>query len=207
MIIPAWASAKLAVKGIWAAVVGAVILALVAAVAVQSIRLHGFHLWPISITGWIKTAGEFERERNAERISHTQTKTRYRIAQFEASRLEQERLADVQTRQQEITDAVEQDYQARLAAARARAEQLRHELRTRSAAGGASRDLAVSGVPDTAGAFDGATEDPELPALAAGAAGQLERDLTATEQAIQLDALIDWVEQQAAIDPNQSPSQ
>tara|TARA_R110002072_G_scaffold38314_4_gene110924 strand:+ start:30130 stop:30753 length:624 start_codon:yes stop_codon:yes gene_type:complete len=173
--------------------------------AVQTVRLEGLRVWPVSIEGWIATADRFETERDAEREAHRTTKGNYRAAQFDAAMKEADRLKRVAQQQKDITDAIETDYHARLADARARAEQLRQELRSGAGAAGASRDLAVPGVPGAAGGSDAAAEDQRLPASGSfdrGPAEQLERDLVATQQAIQLDALIDWVERQVAVDPN-----
>ena len=63
-------------------------------------------------------------------------------------------------------------------------------------ADGATGDHRLSpagGEPDRIGPLDRTAEE------------QLERDIVATQQALQLDALIDWVEQQTAIDPNAGP--
>lgn len=174
----------------------------IAVACVQTTRLYGFEIWSISMRGWIETAGQYERERDAERTAHRKTKTDYRTAQTEAATLERQRLDRVRTEQQEITDAVEADYSARLADARARAEQLREDLRTRSTTGGSPEHVAM---PSLSVAGEGTSAAAEAARLPSGIE-QLERDLIATEQAIQLDALIAWVERQAALDPN-SPDQ
>lgn len=163
---------------------------------VQTTRLYGFQIWSISMRGWIETAEQFERERDAERAAHRQTKTDYRNAQIEAARLESQRLDRVRTEQQEITDAVEADYSARLADARTRAERLREDLRTRSAARSAADPIAMPGLSAAGAGTSAAAENTRLPS----GTEQLERDLIATEQAIQLDALIDWLKRQAAVE-------
>lgn len=203
MMIPAWTSAEIALKGIWWAIIGAVILAAVAIAGVQTARLEGFKLWPISMTGWIETAMTAETERDAEKKAHKQTKTDYRAAQVKAAELERQRLARVRRQQQEISDAIEADYTARLADARARAERLRQELRARAAAGGSRRTVEVRGLSVARRGPAAAATDPRLPSPDRTDAEQLERDLVATEQALQLDALIDWILKQSAIDPNE----
>ncbi len=205
MRLPAWTSAEVALKGAWCAAIGLVVVGSLAIAGLQTARLEGFRLWPISMTGWIETAKTAASERDAEKTAHQKTKTDYRNAQLEAARLERQRLARVRRQQQEITDAIEADYTARLADARARAERLRQDLRSRGAAGGASRGVAVRGLPAAGGRAAAAPEDHRLPSPERPAAEQLERDLVATEQAIQLDALIDWVMKQSAIDPNADP--
>lgn len=52
MELPAWTSTKLAVKGIWAAIVGLLLITSAAVAVVMSVQLHGFKLWPINIEGW-----------------------------------------------------------------------------------------------------------------------------------------------------------
>ena len=181
---------------------GLVIVILGAALVVQTVRLEGFRVWPVSVTGWVKIAQMRENERDAERAAHRETKIRIAEASREAQRLERARLELIRTEQQEISDAIRQDYVARLADARARADRLREHLQARAEPAAAPADLALPGLPAAAGGTAPAAEDPRLPAAALLSAEQLERDLVATEQALQLDTLIDWVSRQAAIDPN-----
>ena len=186
---------------------GLVIAAALAFGTVQTARLEGLMIWPLSIEGWIAKADRFETERDGERSAHQKTKNDYRAAQLAAAKMEADRLKRVTQQQKDITDAIETDYHARLADARARADRLRQELRSGAGAAGASGDLAVPGIPGTAGGSDAPAGDHRLPAGGSfdrGPAEQLERDLVATQQAIQLDALIDWVEQQVAVNPNAS---
>ncbi|MBU1253206.1 MAG: hypothetical protein KKE69_02260 [Alphaproteobacteria bacterium] len=186
---------------------GLVIAAALAFGTVQTARLEGLMIWPLSIEGWIAKADRFETERDDERSAHRKTKNDYRAAQLAAAEMEAERLKRVAQQQEDITDAIETDYRTRLADARARAERLREELRSREGAAGAGGDLAMSRVPGAAGGSDASTRDHRLPAGSGfdrDPAEQLERDLVATQQALQLDALIDWVERQATVDPNAS---
>jgi hypothetical protein len=149
-------------------------------------------------------AAERKIEAFNERQAHRQTKMDYRAAQAEAATLEAARLARVTAEQQEISDDVVQAYRARLADARLRAGGLRRSADTpaRERAAGATGGEPVPGAGDAAGRADQATGDRGLPA---GDADDLDWRLTATEQAIQLDALIDWVLRQGAIDPNAAP--
>lgn len=173
--------------------------------AVQTVRLEGLEIWPLSIEGWIAKADRFETERDDERSAHRQTKDDYRAAQLAAAKMETDRLERVARQQKDITSAIEVDYRGRLADARARAERLREELRNRAGAARSGGTVSVSRVPGTAGGSDPAAGDHRLPAGVSfdrSPAEQLERDLVATQQALQLDALIDWIEQQATVDPN-----
>jgi len=200
---PSLSTARVTFKAFWLAIAAAAFIAVAGLAGVQTVRLYGFHLWPISITGWIATAKAREAERDAERREHQQTKTDYRGAQVEAARLEQTRLDRVKAEQQEITDAVEADYRRQLAGLHARAERLREELRTRAGAAGAGRGIEMPGLPAAGSGSAEAAGDPGFPAaFDRDPAEQLERDVIATEQAIQLNALIDWLLKQHAIDPN-----
>ena len=49
-------AAKHAVKGIMLATVAIAFLALAIFASVQTARIEGFHVWPVSVTGWKKTA-------------------------------------------------------------------------------------------------------------------------------------------------------
>lgn len=126
----------------------------------------------------------------AERASHQRTKDLYRLAQQTAQRMEAQRILRVQAQQRTISDEVESDYRARLAAARADVARLRAEARTR--ADRAVGNINVPGVPAAANGPVEAAGDG-LPA------DELTWRLLATEQAIQLDALITWVERQAGV--------
>lgn len=64
---------------------GLVIILLGAALVVQTVRLEGFHVWPISVTGWIKTAET--RQATIDRITAAQ---RLAEAEARAARLTQE---------------------------------------------------------------------------------------------------------------------
>lgn len=173
--------------------------------------------WQLLIVG-PDLRGERDTARAAaasEAKAHRETKNSYRLAQIEARKLEAARIARVGAQQQEITDEVVETFESRLAAAHARAGDLAQQLREAGGTGkrvaGATGPVGVPGTGDSAGAAAQATGDRGLPSPVAAGWGrspeeQLERDLVATEQALQLDALIDWVERQAAIDVNETGS-
>lgn len=210
-----WYAARIAVKGIWAAAIAAVVIASLASGVVQTVRLEGLKVGPFAVTGWIAKAKAREAERDAERTAHQTTKDEYRAAQAQAALLEAARLKRVRQQQEEITNAIEKDYRGQLADLGARAERLRTQLRARAEPAGPPAGERGAPLRNTAGRADGATGDHRLssaggePArigpLHRTAEEQLERDIVATQQALQLDALIDWVEQQTAIDPNAGP--
>lgn len=92
----------------------------------------------------------------------------------------------VETKQQEITDASSSDYQRQLADLRARYDRLRAEAAANSG-GGAGADM--PGLPDA----------PGRPDAAATQIG-LSDALTASEQALQLQALQGWTTAQTKVD-------
>jgi hypothetical protein len=92
-----------------------------------------------------------------------------------------------------INERTAYDFEARLADARARTQQLRLDAQSAAADPGGRASALVPGLPAAAGG----------PAKAAGEDRLPEADsLTATEQAIQLDELTKWAERQHAIDPS-----
>ena len=212
MKLPGQLEAEIAIKTVWLVVAGLAFAALVGALVVQTVRLEGLKVWPITVTGWIETADTYERERDAERNVHAKTKGEYRAAQSKAARQEAARLKHVREKQEEITDAIETDYRGQLADLRARAERLRSQLQSRTDIVSKAAGKRSAEVRDTTGRTGAPAADHRLPAAGeeratGGVFGrtpeeQLERDIVATQQALQLDALIDWVERQAAIDPN-----
>lgn len=131
----------------------------------------------------------------AEKDAHLQT-----IANFvQASRLAEERqtgnITRVEGEQAQITERIVHDYETSVAAVRARADALAQRLRSQAqtdpglpgAAGLPGSGAATGGVADTAG-------DHRLPASL-----DLDRWTTCTLQAVQLDALISWNIDQAAV--------
>lgn len=160
----------------------------------QTVRIEGLKIWPISITGLESKLDTRTAERDAEISAHRQTKNAYRDAQAAAARLEAERITRVRAEQQEITDDVTQDYRRRLADARAAAERLRREaLRARDGTAGTAGGIAMPAASDPASRADQAPDDRRL---------SITERLIATEQALQLNALIDWVTRQNSVDPN-----
>lgn len=128
---------------------------------------------------------------NTEVAAHRQTKAAYRAAQQAAEEAETARLARVKAQQEKITDDVSQDYSRRLAALRTRYDRMRAQSGTR--ADSAPGRVTVSGLPDAASGIDEAPGSDRF---------SLDRRMTASQQALQLDALIDWVERQAGVVPN-----
>ena len=124
----------------------------------------------------------------AEASAHAATVANYRSAMHLALRAAVARVAAVTAEQQRINQEIARDYQARIDDARARAAALRLRQAGNAAAGaggGSGGGGSLPGFPDDpAGAAQAADED-RFP---------LADRLIATEQAIQLDALIEAVE-------------
>lgn len=175
----------------------AVALAALAALTWQTVRIEGFLLVP----GLKADLTAARAATESEAAAHRGTKDTYRLAQQEAARLEGMRLMRVQAQQQEITDHVRQDLSERLAAARARYDALLRAERLRGPSPGAGAEGEASGiaVPGVSGAAGRADE-------AACAAGlSLPERWHATEQALQLDGLIDWLSDQLRVPINDAP--
>ena len=108
--------------------------------------------------------------------------------------LEAARLARVTAQQKEANHDLVQDYERRIAGARAAADRLRREAGQAGAGvAGARANVALPGLPDAAGRADATAGDNGL---------SLDERLTATETAIRLEKLQEWNRRQAAIDPN-----
>jgi hypothetical protein len=142
---------------------------------------------------WKKRSGEFEQLYRGEQSAFAGTVANYRAAADAARAADVAKAARVALEQRTINRRTVNDYETRLAAARSRAERLRIEAAGAAANYGDRGSSAVSGL----------SEAPRSPAQATGEARLPPTDaLTATEQAIQLDELIKWIEEQAKVDPN-----
>jgi hypothetical protein len=137
-----------------------------------------------------------EDRATAAHDAHRATIALYQAAQAAAARIQAENIERVRAEQQEITDEVVTDYRARIADVRARYERLR-AARAATARSDTSGP-ALPGLPDTAVGVDGAARDSGLSA---------EERLTATETALRLLALQDWVRQQAGVPTNPATPQ
>lgn len=141
---------------------------------------------------WKSTATLRQQQLVETKAAFDQTVASYRAAAVQAKAADAANANRVKTEQSAINERTSDDYQTRIAAARADAQRLRNQqaAATHSGARGATP---VPGVPaSVAGSSQAAGED-----------GLSDSDkLTATEQAIQLDELIKWVRNQAAVDVN-----
>ena len=145
---------------------------------------------------WHKSSDRFEQLYGEQQLALAQTTAAYRAATDRARAEDRANAARVTAEQQTINDRTQHDFETRLAAARAAAARLASDrLRAGAAAAdpGSGGTAPVPGLSPRPGSAPQAAGDDRLPESAA---------LTATEQAIQLDELIAWVREQAAVDPN-----
>jgi hypothetical protein len=149
-------------------------------------------LWLIqSRDHWRDEARANESLLRDERAAHAATVANYRAAAERARREDAQNLARVKGDQAAINERTLNDFESRIAAARASARRLRGDAAASTADPGTGGTAPVPAVPAApAGAAQAAGEN-RLP--------QSER-LIATEQAIQLDELIRWVRDQAEVD-------
>jgi hypothetical protein len=147
---------------------------------------------------WHEESDRFEKLYKDEQLAFAQTTASYREAADAARASDRANAARVAAEQQTINERTQDDYQKRIADARAAAERLRQELAAAPADPRGGKAAAMPGLPTAAGSTSQAADDHRLPA--AGADG--DAALIATEQAIQLDELIKWVKRQSAIDLN-----
>ena len=121
------------------------------------------------------------------------TVANYRAAADQARREDAANLARVEAQQGAINERTQDDFETRIASARASAQRLRQQAAAAAGDPGTGGAAAVPGLPAPAGRAPETTGESGLP--------QSDR-LTATEQAIQLDELIKWVRAQHALRPD-----
>ncbi len=137
-----------------------------------------------------RAALETEQARSAAFASSVSAAARSFQAQFQLA------ARDVERQQTQITEEVSRDYQSRISELRQRyADLLRRQSGAGAGAAGGPAGLPAPG--NGAGRPDGAATDPGL---------SLAERYIATEQAIRLEALQEWVRRQAAVAPAAVPS-
>ena len=164
----------------------------IAGVAVATILALLLIAAKIDSRHWKKQSDRFEQIYRAEATAHAGTVANYRLAAERARAADRANADRVAAEQGQINERTSHDFEARLAAARARAQRLRQS-------------------PE-AGADFGSRRGAPVPGLSAPASGLAQAPgqdrlsdpdrLIATEQAIQLDELIKWVRAQAAVEPS-----
>jgi len=142
---------------------------------------------------WKKQSRQFEQLYRAEQAAFARTVANYRAAAEAARAADRAAAERVRAEQRAVNERSAHDYEVRLAAARDRARRLQH-VAAASAADPCRRRAAL--MPALSAAPCGAAQAAGADRLPPDAA------LVATEQALQLDALIGWVRRQASIDPN-----
>jgi len=145
---------------------------------------------------WKAVATDRQQRLVAEQTAHAGTIANYRAAAEEARRADRANAQRVQARQAAINERTADDYEKRLADARAAAGRLRSQAEPARGDSGRGGAAPMPGLPAAAQGADQAAGQDRLP---------LADRLIATEQAIQLDELIKWVERQHAVDPNGPP--
>lgn len=162
-----------------------------------------------------KAQSDAEDALDAEKAAHAQTSVNHKLAVAEAERLDRANVkrvkAEAATESKEIVD----DLEIRLTDARRRAADADRRLRgqanaaaTRTGSGTAPR---MPAVPAATGATGQAAGDSGLSTAPVSGptdgAMSINERLIATEQALQLDALIQWVNAMTAIDVNGPPDE
>jgi hypothetical protein len=140
---------------------------------------------------WKKQSAGFEQLYRGEEAAFAGSVANYRAAVDQARAADRANANRVLGEQRAISERTSNDFEARLAAARSAAQRLRDAGASANPGNGRAAP-----VPGLSAALGGAPQ-------AAGQDGLSAEDaLTATEQAIQLDELIKWVQAQHAVDSN-----
>lgn len=178
-------------------IAAAIAAVLALALVVQTFRIEGLSIWPIHIKGLKAELADTRRDLADTKTAFAQTVSNYRAAAAKATADDAANKVRVERQQTQISKEQSDEFEARIAAAHALAERLRREA-ARPAHSGGSAAATVPGVP-------AAPNGPSQAACDRLPDGSFADDkLCATEQAIQLDELIKWVERQHAVDVNGS---
>jgi hypothetical protein len=145
---------------------------------------------------WRKQSGQFEQLYRGEQAAFADTVANYRAAAEQARAADRAAAERVAAEQRAINERTANDYEARVADARARARRLRFEASAAAADPGRGRTAPMSSLSAPNG-------EPHQTADQDGLS--VTDRLTATEQAIQLDELIKWVKRQSEVDPSIDP--
>ena len=149
---------------------------------------------------WKATASLRQQQVSAEKAAHSATAANYRAAAEQARNSDAANAARVRAEQAAISERTANDFDTRIAAARARSGRLRSGDEAAAADPGSRGGAPVPRLsPAAQGTAQGAGEDGFPPPDPMTVADRL----IATEQAIQLDELIKWVKAQAAVPQNQ----
>ncbi len=139
---------------------------------------------------WKSTATLRQQQVVVEKAAHLATTANYRAAAAQARQADAANAARVQTAQGRINERTANDFQSRIAAARARSGRVQRQPGRAPADPSGSPAAAVPGLPASSRATDEAAgQDRFSPP----------DELIATEQAIQLDELVKWVRAQGSV--------
>jgi hypothetical protein len=139
---------------------------------------------------WRKQSSRYEQLYLGEQSARVTTIANYRAAAETARAADLAYAGRVAAAQRTISERTTHDFETRLADARAHAARLQLADRTPATAGGGGRTAPVPAPGATPGPAGGAATEGGLSVTDA---------LIATEQAIQLDELIKWVNAQSAV--------
>lgn len=145
---------------------------------------------------WRRQSDHYEQLYRSGEAALAGTVANYRAAADRARAADSANATRVADAQRAINERTTDDYETRLAAARARADQLRRES---AAAATDPRARRTAPVPGLVAAPGGAAQAPGENRLSRSDA------LIATEQAIQLDELIKWLRRQQAVGRDAPP--
>jgi hypothetical protein len=144
---------------------------------------------------WKKQSDKFEQLYQQEQAAFATTVANARAAADQARAADKANAERVAAESRTINERTANEFQSRLAAARAELERLRVDDEQAAADPRLRRSPSMPRFSVAAGDAAEAAGEDRLPPSDA---------LTATEQAIQLDELIQWVRQQHKVDPNAS---
>lgn len=145
---------------------------------------------------WRSAAQRSEAALKAEQAASAQTIADLRVAAAAAKAADAANLQRVAAEQSAINQRSSDDFETRISDARALAVRLQQQLAAGAANTGHRGATTMPGVPTGAQAAAGAAAEDRF---------SLADRLIATEQAVQLDALIKWVRAQSAVDPGNAP--
>lgn len=144
---------------------------------------------------------ETEANLAAEQAAHLGTVNAFLAASKQAQKDAEANAQRVAREQETITDATVAEYRADLGDLRARFDRLRRARNPAAINSGSADPAGLPGVPAAAGRADAPAGQAGFPAPGDRQATELTLDdaLIASEQALQLHALIDWVAAQSAV--------
>lgn len=153
---------------------------------------------------WKSTAALRQQQVAAQQAAHAATVANYRAAAEQARRADAANAERVRRAQARINERTADDFESRIAAARARSRQLQRQAGSAAADPRAGRAAPVPALSAAARAAHQAAGEDRLSASGHRPQAEIappgaDDALIATEQAIQLDELINWVRAQAAV--------